>query len=186
MDLVIPVPVSEVTDTLYPLPALFSVILALMMMFVVLRSYFNFVKTNLEQQKAVVWPLGKTPDELDGMDQFNVVLDLLSIEPESLTAIFVLELGMGGVYEHDIDAGVLELDGQSLALTLGHNHMMVASGTAFSNQPITMILDDIIPIFQYPFDMYEFDIRISADIINSTDPENVLVGDKADVAGEKC
>ena len=74
---------------------------------------------------------------------------------------------------------MLELDGQSLALSLGHNHIVINSGSAVSDQAIPMILEDNEPLFQYPFDAYEVDITISANIVNATDPDNVLVSENA-------
>ena len=62
------------------------------------RSYFNFIQTNTAQDAAVVWPLGLAPDDLDDMDQFNVELDLLSIQPEALVCTFLFDLNPGGSY----------------------------------------------------------------------------------------
>ena len=109
------------------------------------------------------------------MDQLNVELDLLSITPEALEAAFLVDLKPGGIFEHATDAGVLELDGQTLALTLGSNNLEISSGSTFSDQSITMIVDDTVPLYQYPFDVYLASMAISANVVNTTDPANVTV-----------
>ncbi len=65
------------------------------MPFIYLLRYFDFVRINKQQEEPVVWPEGADVDSFEGLDQFNVYLDLMSIVPESRVANLLVEMQPG-------------------------------------------------------------------------------------------
>jgi hypothetical protein len=141
------------------------------------RRYFSFVAANKIQDEAKVWPLGTELEEMPEIDHFIVELDLTLIDPETRTASLLFELSLGGVYEHDTDSGVLDLDdGLTLTVKLGHQSLSYDSGDSVSDQSLDFILEDTAPLFNYPFDTYTLTMEIYCSEVNGTDTSNIVVG----------
>ncbi|KAG1678594.1 hypothetical protein FOA52_012601 [Chlamydomonas sp. UWO 241] len=154
---------------------LFSVLVIAMLLAVMLPVYFSFVAANAIQDEARVWPLDTVLDEMDQIDQFIVELDLTAVDPETRTASFLFDLSLGGVYEHDTDSGVLDLkDGFTLSVKLGHQSLSYDSGDSVSDQFLDFVIDDISPLFNYPFDAYTLTMEIYCSEVNETDTSNIV------------
>eukprot|EP00955_Chlamydomonas_euryale_P100764 365303-Chlamydomonas_euryale.AAC.51 len=108
--------------------------------------YFSFVSVNNAQDEAKVFPVLFNEETIKQEDMYIVELDLTAIDPNARTATFLLELVLGGILEHETDTGVLDLDGNSLVIKIGHQSLLFDSGDAVADQSVSLILEDVSPL----------------------------------------
>ena len=128
------------------------------------------------ENEALIWPIGADPSKFDELDQFNIALDLVGIAPDVREVAFLFDLSPGGVYEHDSEPGMLELeDDMSLGVSLGHQAIEYDSGEAISDEDIVILAEDLTALYHYPFDEYIVKMIVRAFLINATSDADRII-----------
>jgi hypothetical protein len=137
--------------------------------------YFAFVNASTQELEPLIWPLGADRDTFDGLSQFNVNLDLIHVDPAARQAAFLLDLLPGGSYRNDDAPGVIELDDLKLGVSIGSQTHLYPSGSIVSDEEVVMFMEDVKPIFYYPFDQYVIVMPVRTNLINASDPNDDLI-----------
>jgi NADH:ubiquinone oxidoreductase subunit 6 (subunit J) len=132
--------------------------------------YIDFLRVAKAENEALIWPTGANTSTFDDLDQFNIELDLVGITPDAREVAFLFDLSPGGIYEHDSEPGMLDIDGDmSLVVSFGHQALEFDSGNVISDQNVVIIAQDTVPLYCYPFDEYKIEMVMRAVLINESD-----------------
>eukprot|EP00955_Chlamydomonas_euryale_P100768 365303-Chlamydomonas_euryale.AAC.55 len=108
-----------------------------------MARYVSFVGVNNAQSTAKTFPEHFNEATITQEDMYIVELDLIAIDPSARTATFLLELVLGGNLGHETESRVLDLDGNSLAIKIGHQSLLFDSGDVVAGQSVSRYLLDI-------------------------------------------
>jgi hypothetical protein len=93
--------------------------------------YIDFLRVAKAENEDLIWPTGANTSAFDDMDQFNIELNLVGITPDAREVAFLFDLSPGGIYAHDSEPGMLDIDGDmSLVVSLGHQALDAAMSSA--------------------------------------------------------
>ncbi|KAG2434676.1 hypothetical protein HXX76_007569 [Chlamydomonas incerta] len=142
----------------------------LVLLTAILPVYYKFKATNAQQESAVTWPIGMPVETRHDADQIIVELDLLAVRPEEREVEWLLELGFGGKYGSETATGIFDIGGGiDLVVELGRfQSLKLTQGDSLGDTSVVMIIDDVSPLFKYPFDKYNIAFNVSAYLVNTT------------------